>query len=88
MIISGNTPGDTANYSCNPGFQMNGVAVLRCQSDGIWDSSPRLVLVCKYLYQQYGISYKPSITPQRQRTDRNVSKITANAQVIIRVQSI
>ena len=36
----GTSPGDTATYSCNDGFELVGAAVLTCQSTGMWDNPP------------------------------------------------
>lgn len=40
VSLEGNSVGDTAVYTCNPGFELIGVAVLICQADGTWDNLP------------------------------------------------
>ncbi len=38
VIVTSILVGDTAMYSCNPRYQVNGSAVLTCQSDGNWNN--------------------------------------------------
>ena len=38
VSMTGNSAGDTATYTCDPGFQLNGASVLNCQTDGTWDN--------------------------------------------------
>ena len=38
--MTGNSAGDTATYTCNDGFELNGEDVLNCQADGTWDNPP------------------------------------------------
>ena len=52
LVLSGNTFGETANYTCNTGFILEGDPTLTCGVDGQWSgSSP----VCnrKYLSKMY-----------------------------------
>ena len=37
---SGNSEGDTGNYTCNAGYELAGAPVLNCQADGTWDNPP------------------------------------------------
>ena len=37
--ISGNRPGDTAEYSCNVGFTLDGEDTRTCGQDGQWSGS-------------------------------------------------
>ena len=39
VVVSGTTPGSTATYSCNDGFQLFGNTVRECQSNGHWSGS-------------------------------------------------
>ena len=34
--VSGNTPGSRADYKCNGGFRLEGVAWRKCQENGQW----------------------------------------------------
>ena len=36
---SGTTVGETADYSCNDGFNLIGAANRRCQESGLWSES-------------------------------------------------
>ena len=36
LVLSGNTFGETASYTCNTGFILVGDPTLTCQSDGFW----------------------------------------------------
>ena len=36
----GNTPGSTATYTCNSGFELMGKGTRSCQSSGEWDGVP------------------------------------------------
>ena len=41
VMMTGNSVGDTATYSCNDGFSLNGVdMVVTCQDDGEWSDPP------------------------------------------------
>ena len=42
VTVMGTSVGDTATYTCNDGFDLNGVGVLNCQAhaDGTWDNPP------------------------------------------------
>ena len=37
---TGLTPGSTATYTCDVGFELNGVETRTCQSDGTWSDDP------------------------------------------------
>ena len=37
---TGLTPGSTATYTCNEGFELNGVQTRTCQSDATWSDDP------------------------------------------------
>ena len=44
--LSGNTPGSTAEYSCNSGYRLVGTQSRTCQDDGFWsDEEP--ICECK-----------------------------------------
>ena len=50
--MSGVAPGDTALFTCNPGFQLEGTSPLTCGNDGEWSDDPptcrrKLLSVCK-----------------------------------------
>ena len=38
--MTGYSVGDTASYTCNDDFELNGVGVLTCQANGTWDNPP------------------------------------------------
>jgi hypothetical protein len=38
VTLSGFSPGDTTNFSCDAGFSLEGQSVLNCQADGTWDA--------------------------------------------------
>ena len=40
VAAEGNCEGDTATYTCNSGFELDGAAILTCQSNGMWDNPP------------------------------------------------
>ena len=40
LVLSGNTFGETANYTCNTGFILEGDSTLTCGGDGQWTGSP------------------------------------------------
>ena len=46
VTMTGNLAGDTATYTCDLGFQLNGASVLNCQTDGTWDNS---LPTCEYI---------------------------------------
>ena len=47
-MVSGLTVGSTATYSCNEGYNLNGVEERVCQSDGEWsDIAPVCHIVSK-----------------------------------------
>ena len=52
LVLSGNTVGETADYTCNTGFILEGDSTLTCGEDGQWSGSPP---VCnrKYLSKMY-----------------------------------
>lgn len=39
LIMSGNTQGNTTSFSCNPGFQLDGLRVVVCQANGLWSGN-------------------------------------------------
>ena len=48
VVVSGLTVGSTATYSCNEGYNLNGVEERVCQSDGEWsDIAPVCHIVSK-----------------------------------------
>ena len=40
LVLSGNTFGETASYTCNTGFILEGDSTLTCGGDGQWSGSP------------------------------------------------
>ena len=41
VIMTGNSVGDTATYTCDPGFVLqDGAMMVTCQDDGTWDGPP------------------------------------------------
>ena len=41
VVVVGNSRGDMATYSCDPGFDLVGVSVRVCGDDGVWsDEAP------------------------------------------------
>ena len=37
LCYTGLTPGSTATYSCDEGYELSGSGQLVCQDDGTWD---------------------------------------------------
>ncbi len=49
VIITSTLDGGTASYSCNPRYEVDGAAVLTCQSSGSWSSQvPTCRRKCKH----------------------------------------
>ena len=49
VTISGNSDGDSATYSCDPGYELVGTETVICQSDGQWsDPPPVCQIIGKY----------------------------------------
>ena len=44
LCYTGLTPGSTATYSCDEGYELNGTSVLECLPSGVWNGTQ---LVCK-----------------------------------------
>ena len=40
VMMTGNSVGDTATYSCDDGFALSGVIMVTCQDDGQWSDPP------------------------------------------------
>ena len=40
VVVNGMSPGDTATYSCNTGFELEGVDTVTCEDDGVWSAEP------------------------------------------------
>ena len=40
VMMTGNSVGDTATYSCDDGFILSGVVMVTCQDDGQWSDPP------------------------------------------------
>ena len=43
-VVSGNNFGDTATFSCDPGYTLMGETEATCQSDGTWSTNTPLCL--------------------------------------------
>ena len=39
LCYTGLTPGSTATYSCDKGYELNGSSVLVCQANGLWNGT-------------------------------------------------
>ena len=48
--VSGTTPGSRADYKCNAGFQLVGVAWRKCQANGQWTGQAP---TCKRKHKNY-----------------------------------
>lgn len=44
VVESGRSTGDTATYSCNSGFELDGDPIRICQSNGVWSLSPPICI--------------------------------------------
>ena len=40
VMVNGMSPGDTAIYTCDSGFELVGAATLTCGNDGQWNPAP------------------------------------------------
>ena len=40
VTVNGMNPGDTATYTCNSGYELEGAETLTCGSDGMWSPDP------------------------------------------------
>ena len=40
VVVTGNSVGDNATYTCDPGFELEGATTRTCQSDGTWSGIP------------------------------------------------
>ena len=40
VVVTGTSPGDTATYSCNTGFELEGADTVTCEDDGVWSAEP------------------------------------------------
>ena len=40
VVMAGNSVGNTATYSCDPGFELVGVQTVTCQADRTWSDPP------------------------------------------------
>ena len=40
VTVNGVTPGDTATYSCNTGYNLVGAETVTCGDDGAWSADP------------------------------------------------
>ena len=54
VMMMGNSVGDMATYTCNDGFELDGVMMVTCQSDGQWDNPPP---ICRSLEGKWEITY-------------------------------
>ena len=40
VMMTGNSLGDTATYSCNNGYSLSGVNIVTCEDNGQWSDPP------------------------------------------------
>ena len=40
VMVNGTSPGDTATYFCNMGFELEGADTVTCRDDGTWSVGP------------------------------------------------
>ena len=40
VVVNGMASGDTATYSCDMGFELDGVNTVTCEDDGVWSVGP------------------------------------------------
>ena len=52
LILSGNTIGQTAEYTCNNGFNLGGESLLICGPDGQWTGNPPVCGEGRHLVSQ------------------------------------
>ena len=57
IVLSGNSPGSTASYSCNEGFELAGPETRTCQQNVQWSGDPPFCnetcdtcTACKYYF--------------------------------------
>ena len=56
VMMTGNSVGDTATYSCDDGFSLSGVDMVTCQDDGQWSDPPPICVAFRaYAIIQYCI---------------------------------
>ena len=50
LTQTGKFYGDSATYTCNPGFTLNGKETLNCQADSTWNGDLPTCFKCKMTY--------------------------------------
>ena len=50
MKVNGNTPGSEADYKCNSGFELEGVAWRKCQGNGQWSGEAPVCKGVSFIY--------------------------------------
>ena len=58
VMMNGVSPEDTANYSCDTGFDLVGAATLTCRDGGMWSPDPpvcrrefKFPMFCRYHHE-------------------------------------
>ena len=67
--VEGRNPGDRADYSCNDGYQLVGVAWRRCQTNGKWTGEAP---TCRSMYK-FSVLTQCTRLPKCGITSLNVS---------------
>ena len=62
LCYTGLTPGSTATYSCDKGYELSGSSVLECQANGVWNEIGSICLALEsglsrslFLYQYFRV---------------------------------
>ena len=60
VMMTGNSVGDTATYSCDDEFSLSGVDMVTCQGDGQWSDHPPTCVAfrtCAIIHTSYIVLY-------------------------------
>ena len=84
VSLTGTSIGDTATYTCDDGYELVGVEVLNCQSNGMWDSSPPICRRELQIFNEYHPScslYSPTaLCPHLSNPANGVVSLSGNSE--------